>query len=587
MAEPSEPAGRVRFGQGWLVLMVAWAAFVGLYRLGSDIGFDEHECLVAQTAREMRETGDWIVPHYGMRARLRKTPLPYWVVAALSYLTGRVDEWTARLPSALGAVGVSLCVWWLGRELFGPRAGLVGGFAAASSTASMLFSHDAAVDMQLTFYCALCYALFWKGLHAEDVRKRRWYFYGFYLAFGMGMLAKGPMPVPVVALPILVYLLLTRQWQQFRRMHLLGGAIVVVLMVLPWVVAVAVKHPPALAVWKAHFLDRFTGKLDHSKPEVVYYYIPYILLFAVPWLLSVPEAVATVFLGRYRSKRRELLYVWCWLVVNLVFFTIAGFKRPHYILPAMPALFVLLGAVLEPLFFGPPSPRRRLVIAAAGGLGLGLAAGLIGGGVWVHREWPVLFRPYLVAAAIAAVGFGLAVLAFVAGRRGVSFGLVNVTAVAVFCWLRPTMGPHFDPRPDAIAFARIIKANVPEGAELRWVGKQVGAVMFYGNLKIPRFKEPATLMAQIQQENLSHAEVLLQMGRELTERLKQPEPIWLVMEAEDFALLRSMFRPPARMVALCEPTKPEVAKSLVVVTNVGATSGPARRAMPTTTAGAG
>ncbi len=557
-------------------MLTGFAAVVSFYRLGNDIGFDEHECLVAQTAREMRETGDWGVPHYGTRVRLRKTPLPYWVVAGLSLITGRdIDEWIARLPSALASVGLVLCLWWLGRDMFGARAGLVVGFVAASSIATMVFSHDAAVDMQLTFYCALCYALFWKGINAEGKQQRRVYFYGFYVAFGLGMLAKGPMPAPAVALPLFAYLIVTRQWGQLRQMHLVGGAIVVLLIVCPWIIWVAVKVPNVVSVWKAHFLDRFAGELDHAEPERVYYYLPYIFLFSVPWILSVPEALASVFLGRFAAKRRELLYVWLWLIVNLAFFTVAGFKRPHYILPAMPAMFLLLGVVLERLFFGQLNAGRRFVATTTACIILALAIALVGGGFWLahHPEWSGFVGSYAIAAALAGVGSALAGLSFATGRRGLSFALINVTAAATFGWSRPAIGPYLDTKPDAVAFAGVIRANVPPDADLRWVGKQQGAVMFYGNLKIPRFKDAVTLMHEIQQQDLELDEILLRIGDDVDDRVRQPEPIYLVMKAEDFWGLRMLFDTPARVICVYHPQRPQAGKSLALITNVPTAEG--------------
>src|SRR5262245_40079395 len=91
---------------------VALAACVYFHAIGSQAGMNEHECYVAQTAREMLTTGDWIVPHFSTVPRVRKTPLAYWTVAALSCVSGRpVDEFAARLPSALAAIGIVLCAW--------------------------------------------------------------------------------------------------------------------------------------------------------------------------------------------------------------------------------------------------------------------------------------------------------------------------------------------------------------------------------------------------------------------------------------------------------------------------------------------
>src|SRR5439155_633379 len=129
------------------LLLAAGSCF---FRVGQ-VGMNEHECYLAQTSREMLSTGDWIVPHYSTMPRLRKTPLGYWSVAATALLTGRgVNEWTARLPSALAAIGTLVCVWQLARMIYGSRAAAVAAWLGASSAAVLFYSHQAVVDMQLT-----------------------------------------------------------------------------------------------------------------------------------------------------------------------------------------------------------------------------------------------------------------------------------------------------------------------------------------------------------------------------------------------------------------------------------------------------
>ncbi len=78
------------------------------------------EARYALVAREMLETGQWILPHLGGMVYADKPPLLFWSIALLSALGPGVTEWTARLPSALAAVGVCLMTWRLGVRCFSP-----------------------------------------------------------------------------------------------------------------------------------------------------------------------------------------------------------------------------------------------------------------------------------------------------------------------------------------------------------------------------------------------------------------------------------------------------------------------------------
>jgi 4-amino-4-deoxy-L-arabinose transferase-like glycosyltransferase len=69
--------------------------------------------------RTMLQTGDFMVPRSGGRVYNRKPPLTNWVSAAAITLTGRMNEWTVRLPSTLVLLALALVAWfalkgWLG-----------------------------------------------------------------------------------------------------------------------------------------------------------------------------------------------------------------------------------------------------------------------------------------------------------------------------------------------------------------------------------------------------------------------------------------------------------------------------------------
>ena len=57
----------------------------------------------AEVAREMLETGNWLVPHFWYAPHLDKPPLAYWAVAASMSAFGQ-NEWAVRLPLALAGL---------------------------------------------------------------------------------------------------------------------------------------------------------------------------------------------------------------------------------------------------------------------------------------------------------------------------------------------------------------------------------------------------------------------------------------------------------------------------------------------------
>src|SRR5207244_3815183 len=95
-----------RFAHYALLLTVT--AALTLPGLGSISLWDVDEGLNAEAAREMLESGDWVVPTFNFKPRTSKPALLYWL-QALAYQRFGINEFAARLPSVLaGAAAVLL-----------------------------------------------------------------------------------------------------------------------------------------------------------------------------------------------------------------------------------------------------------------------------------------------------------------------------------------------------------------------------------------------------------------------------------------------------------------------------------------------
>ncbi|MGP1385738.1 MAG: ArnT family glycosyltransferase [Thainema sp.] len=103
-----------------------------LLHLGSIGLVDETEPLFVEASRQMTVTGDWITPYFNGETRFDKPPLIYWLMA-LGFQTFGVNEWTARLPSALSAIALVVLGFYTLRRFGYPRPGSV-----SVSTASQL-----------------------------------------------------------------------------------------------------------------------------------------------------------------------------------------------------------------------------------------------------------------------------------------------------------------------------------------------------------------------------------------------------------------------------------------------------------------
>src|SRR5262245_55056411 len=142
-----------------LGIVAAVAALVMLTNLGGPRLWDRDEPRNAGCAREMLEHHDWVVPQFNGELRTHKPVLLYWCIMA-AYLGLGVNEFAARLPSALCAIGSALCVYRIGRRLFGPQAGVWAGVALATSLMFVVAGRAATPDSLLIFCTSLALMIY-------------------------------------------------------------------------------------------------------------------------------------------------------------------------------------------------------------------------------------------------------------------------------------------------------------------------------------------------------------------------------------------------------------------------------------------
>ncbi|RMG39407.1 MAG: hypothetical protein D6725_05155 [Planctomycetota bacterium] len=161
----NDPGRSVRFGMGAIFLLGAvWC----LFALGSQRTLGTHEAFVAVPAQEMLTSGDWLIPRFAGKPRFQKPPLPYWIVAALGGVVGRVDAFLARLPEALctWTVAAVLCV--LAWHWFGTHAAFATAVMQFSSAWVLTYGRRAEPDMALTLLWTLAWGAFFRILEARQ-----------------------------------------------------------------------------------------------------------------------------------------------------------------------------------------------------------------------------------------------------------------------------------------------------------------------------------------------------------------------------------------------------------------------------------
>ncbi|MGH7994369.1 MAG: ArnT family glycosyltransferase, partial [Limisphaerales bacterium] len=276
--------------QRWLLLLLT--AFTFFILLGSRALNEPDEGRYSEIAREMLETGDWVVPHLWYLPHLDKPPMTYWLVAGSMKLFGQ-NEWAARLPLALAGMSGVWAVWLLGGSLGGRRVGFWSALILQTSLLYFVMARMLTTDMFLTAFNTWAVYFFWRSWQSlkPEVGSQKTEFLGWHLAgwaaIALGFLTKGPiaLAIPLVALAVLVIY----RWKNFASKKLLlgglaGGLGLFLVLGLPWFLAVFRREPEAfdyMTVYQA--AGSVLGTTIKDRKGSVFYFFGILAVGLLPW----------------------------------------------------------------------------------------------------------------------------------------------------------------------------------------------------------------------------------------------------------------------------------------------------------------
>jgi 4-amino-4-deoxy-L-arabinose transferase-like glycosyltransferase len=345
----------------WMVLLALW---LGLWFAGSQYRslLEPDEGRYAEVPREMVASGNWVTPRYDGVLFLDKPALQYWGTA-LAYEAFGASNWTARLWGLLTGLLGMLAVGWAGARAFGRVAGWSAAAVLGSSLLWVVGSHLNTLDMGVaallgTSLCTFILA----QLPDASVRAQRGWMLLTWLAMAAAFLSKGLIGIVFPGGALFFYMLWTGQWYLLRRMQWLLGLSLFLLLVLPWYIALQLRHDQFLHYFfiGQQFTRYLSDRFDRSHP--FWFFLPVGVIGMFPWLALLPAAL------RLPPRQdgfdvRKLL--WIWTLMIFVFFSISHSKLPLYLLPVFPAVALLVGDAIARL-------RARAL-----GIGLLIAAALL------------------------------------------------------------------------------------------------------------------------------------------------------------------------------------------------------------------
>jgi 4-amino-4-deoxy-L-arabinose transferase-like glycosyltransferase len=461
--------------QRYSVFLFVFGVLIFFPALGARDFWAPVEPRYAEIARVMFLNGEWIVPTVNGDLYTDKPILYFWLVLIFSHVAGAVNEWTVRLPAALGALGVVLATYKLGKDFFGPRIGFMAALVLATSVRVIWEARWAHTDMLFAFFFALSMyfaarAVLRKGNPNEMLLA--------YALMALATLTKGLIGVVLPALILLTFMVVRSEWRMLIDAKLPLGIAIFLLVVTPWLYLV---NSATDGKWLTdfiyiHHIQRYTAGAGHRQP--FYYYFTTLPVDLLPWsVFALPALFA------YRPSRKLLseptpLFFTLWFVGVFLFFSLSDTKRDLYLLPLLPVAALFIAVHFEDLVTGkvPQSLFYRSVTLVFFNL-LWLACLALPAATWLMRRdafWISL------PAALGMAG-GASITVYFLWRRlpWQVFWSTTLTmllgVIAASSWILPYVDQFKSPRP----FSRAVNSKVPSNVPLYVYADTMNDFNFY------------------------------------------------------------------------------------------------------------
>ena len=329
---------------------------------------DFTEARYAEIARNIAARGDWVTlwfladqPFWG------KPPLAFWSVAS-TYLLGGVSEFTTRLSSTVYTAATAGLIWHFGNHLY--QRGRVAVIIYLSTLLTIHTSGSILTDPAMVFGTTLTMVAFW---HAIRTGNALWG-YLVWIGLAIGALAKGPVALVLCGFAAGIWVVAGSHWRDFFGRFFghgrwVTGPMLLVVLVGPWYWLAEQATPGFLDYfivgehWQRFVVSNWEGDLYGSVKDrpigtvwifLAVAFMPW-TLFVVAWVRSNAKLLQRLLLSK--NDGDLLRYLLLWAIVPAVFFTPARNIIVTYVMPAIPALSLLVTA------FASTTPQMHTTLA--------------------------------------------------------------------------------------------------------------------------------------------------------------------------------------------------------------------------------
>jgi len=360
--------------QALFAILIALAALLHLGTIGIGDLYSETEGQYAAAAREMIQTGQYLLPTNDSIPRLQKPPLLYWLIIA-SYKLFGVHTAATRVPIALAVVATAVFTFLIGERLADYWRGFAAGLIYLTLSGTFIFGR---IVMPEPLFGAFFAGAIYCGLAGfQQRRDRRVWFAGFWICAALACLTKGPHGLILPALTFAVLAVFYHEARmRFRSLLWWPYPLLFLAIIGPWYIWIEIHfdgafHRFVAEEWTKHLIGRYpNGTWYDDVPR--WQFAASHLGWWFPWSVAILPAL--ILSWRRVMRPREIGFLdalpMVWALVVLVPVLTIGQRQDYYAL-SMFSAFALWAAMI---FERASTPLRSAGTAIVGFTGIIIGA---------------------------------------------------------------------------------------------------------------------------------------------------------------------------------------------------------------------
>ena len=335
--------------QALFAILIALAVLLHLGTIGIGDLYSETEGQYAAAAREMIQTGQYLLPTNDSIPRLQKPPLLYWLIIA-SYKLFGIHTAATRVPIALAVIATAIFTFLIGERLADYWRGFAAGLIYLTLSGTFIFGR---IVMPEPLFSAFFAGAIYCGLAGfQQRRERRTWFAGFWICAALACLTKGPHGLILPATTFAVLAVCYREARMgFRSLLWWPYLLLFFAIIGPWYIWIerhfdGAFHRFVAEEWTKHLIGRYPNGAPFDDVPRWQFVVSH-LAWWFPWSVAILPAL--IFSWRRVMRPREIDFrdalPMVWALVVIVPVLAIGQRQDYYAL-SMFSAFALWGAMI-------------------------------------------------------------------------------------------------------------------------------------------------------------------------------------------------------------------------------------------------